>query len=305
MRNVLCRSLLQRSEFPDFVFLTGDVGFQALEPLQSAMGERFLNAGIAEQNMVSVAAGLAKSGLRPWIYSIAPFIYARPFEQIRNDVCLHGLPVVLVGNGGGYAYGVMGATHHAIEDYGVLLGLPGLKVYIPAFDCDVDAMVTKLFEADHPAYLRLGRSELPRGRDAPAYRAWRRLSRGGGATLLVAGPLVGGIWAEAIQQDPELRPNVWAVCELPIEELPREFLEDVRRSDHLIVVEEHVARGGVGQMIACALLESGLAPRRFVTRPALGYISGRYGSQMFHRKESGIDAASIIELAVGGVGAQC
>ena len=87
------------------------------------MGERFINAGVAEQNMVSVAAGLAKAGLRPWVYSIAPFLYARAFEQIRNDVCLHGMPVILVGNGGGYGYGVMGSTHHAIEDYGVLLSL--------------------------------------------------------------------------------------------------------------------------------------------------------------------------------------
>ena len=117
------------------------------------MGERFINAGVAEQNMVSVAAGLARTGLRPWVYSIAPFVYARPFEQIRNDVCLHGLPVVLVGNGGGYGYGVMGATHHALEDYGALLCLPGLRAYVPAFDSDVEAMVPKLFAAAHPGLL--------------------------------------------------------------------------------------------------------------------------------------------------------
>ena len=85
------------------------MGYQALEPLRESLGERFINAGVAEQNMVSVAAGLAKTGLQPWVYSIAPFVYARPFEQIRNDVCLHDLPVRLVGNGGGYAYGVMGS----------------------------------------------------------------------------------------------------------------------------------------------------------------------------------------------------
>ena len=124
MRNALCHSLTARAADPAFVFLTGDLGFQALEPLRAAMGARFINAGVAEQNMVSVAAGLARAGLEPWVYSIASFLYARPFEQIRNDICLHDLPVRLVGNGGGYAYGVMGATHHALEDYGVLLGLP-------------------------------------------------------------------------------------------------------------------------------------------------------------------------------------
>ena len=125
MRDVFCRTLVSQAANRNLVFLTGDLGFKALEPLRDAMGARFVNAGVAEQNMISVAAGLAKLGLRPWAYSIAPFIYARPFEQIRNDICLHGLPVVLVGNGGGYGYGVMGGTPHALEDYGCLLPLHG------------------------------------------------------------------------------------------------------------------------------------------------------------------------------------
>ena len=89
MRNVFCQSLVEAARVPEFVFLTGDLGFKALEPLRESLGARFINAGVAEQNMVSVAAGLARAGLRPWVYSIAPFVYARPFEQIRNDVCLH------------------------------------------------------------------------------------------------------------------------------------------------------------------------------------------------------------------------
>ena len=123
MRKALCQALVSQPRAREFVFLTGDLGFKALEPLRDALGSRFINAGVAEQNMVSVAAGLAAPDLRPWVYSIAPFIYARPFEQIRNDVCLHALPVVFVGNGGGYGYGVMGSTHHALEDYGILLSL--------------------------------------------------------------------------------------------------------------------------------------------------------------------------------------
>ena len=115
MRDVFCRALVKHARQQEFVFLTGDLGFKALEPLRDSMGSRFINAGVAEQNMICVAAGLAKMGLRPWVYSIAPFVYARPFEQIRNNVCLPDLPVVLVGNGGGYGYGVMGCTHHALE----------------------------------------------------------------------------------------------------------------------------------------------------------------------------------------------
>jgi transketolase len=111
MRQQLCDALVSRSVNPDMVFLTGDLGFMALEPLQQGMQARFINAGVAEQNMVSVAAAMAREGLDPWVYSIAPFCYARPFEQIRNDVAFHNLPVKLIGNGGGYGYGVMGPTH--------------------------------------------------------------------------------------------------------------------------------------------------------------------------------------------------
>ena len=101
MRNIACQEWLRCSHLSDFVFLTGDLGFMALESLRDSMKERFVNAGVAEQNMLSVAAGLALEGLNVWTYSIAPFCYARPYEQIRNDICHHNLPVKLVGNGGG------------------------------------------------------------------------------------------------------------------------------------------------------------------------------------------------------------
>ena len=145
MRNAFCSALVALSAQKPFIFFTGDLGFMALEPLQHAMGERFINAGVAEQNMVSVAAGAASNGTQCWAYSIAPFIFARPFEQIRNDICLHGLPVVVVGNGGGYGYGVMGATHHALEDYGIMLTLPKMRAYVPAFDGDLRTMIERLW----------------------------------------------------------------------------------------------------------------------------------------------------------------
>jgi len=284
---------------PELVFLTGDLGFRALEPLRDRLGDRFINAGVAEQNMVSVSAALARSGLRPWAYSIAPFIYARPFEQIRNDVCLHNLPVVLVGNGGGYGYGVMGATHHAIEDYGVLLALPHMRVFVPAFDSDVGSVIGQLMRADAPSYLRLGLSEEPKGFVPPPYGAWRRLVARGpkGPTILVVGPLVGGILAAALDMDAATRPSVWVLSELPVAEFPPEFIDDVQRSSRLVVVEEHVAHGGAGPAVAARLVAEGAAPRRFSHIAARGYLSGLYGSQKFHRKECGLDPSSVIAVA--------
>src|SRR3954467_2325118 len=125
----------------DLAFITGDLGYMALEGVAQAYGERFINAGVAEQNAVSLAAGLARAGQLPWVYSAATFTVLRPYEQIRNDVCLHKLPVKLVGNGGGYAYGIMGATHHALEDIGALRVLPNMRIYLPLVAEDIADVV--------------------------------------------------------------------------------------------------------------------------------------------------------------------
>lgn len=296
MRNEFCSAMVGCASDPDFVFLTGDLGYKALEPLRDAAGSRFLNAGVAEQNMVSVAAGLARVGLKPWAYSIAPFIYARPLEQIRNDVCLHNLPVKLVGNGGGYGYGVMGGTHHALEDYGTLLTMPEMHVFVPAFSPDVARIVGRLRDFPHPAYLRLGLGEEPNDLELPDYAPWRKVLSGGGPTMLVVGALAGSILDRVRHLEHDYRPNMWVLTELPLSEVPDEFLSDLRDSNHLLVVEEHVAQGGIGQMIAHRLLTMGQAPSKFTHRMALGYVSGLYGSQKFHRTESELDPANIVRL---------
>ncbi len=293
MRAELCAALVARAARPDMVFLTGDLGFMALEPLRERLGPRFINCGIAEQNMVGVAAGLAREGLEVWVYSIAPFCYARAFEQIRNDVCLHGLPVRLLGNGGGYGYGVMGATHHALEDYGALLTLPCMTAYVPAFNDDVAAVVERAAAAG-PAYIRLGRGELPAGAVLPAYAPWRRLAAGDGPVVVAAGPLAGTAM-QALAGLASVRPELWVASELPLTFAPPpdELAGRIAAVRTLCVIEEHVAQGGVGAMLAVWTLTQGLALRGFRHLHARGYPSGLYGSQGFHRRESGLDADSI------------
>lgn len=296
MRKVTCKALCDLYRAKPFVFLTGDLGFMALENLRDVMGERFINAGIAEQNMVSVAAGMASAGMQSWVYSIAPFLYARPFEQIRNDVCMHDLDVKLIGNGGGYGYGAMGATHHALEDYGILLSLQHMHVFIPAFADDIQAAIRKMAQIQHPAYLRLGKCEKPAGFVLPQYAAWRKLLPGEGPVILAVGPLAGGIVNASLKIDNRHRPELWVLSELPLEinAMPDEFLRSVERAGCLLVAEEHVAQGSVGQMIALWLLSSSINLKRFVHVHAKGYPSGTYGSQAFHRKECGLDPESIL-----------
>jgi transketolase len=169
-------------------------------------------------------------------------------------------------------------------------------VFVPAFDPDVAVVVETLLEFPHPAYLRLGVCELPRGFPPPRYAPWRRLIAGSASTMLVTGPIVGSIIDAVTSLDEAKRPTVWLVSELPLGDPPAEFLIDVRRTGHLIVVEEHVLQGGVGQALGYYLASSAEPIRQFTHRFARGYVSGRYGSQRFHRLECGLDAESIVAL---------
>jgi transketolase len=297
MRNAFCDAMVALAAREPYFFLTGDLGFMALEPLAQALGPRFINAGVAEQNMVSVAAGMARVGEKSWVYSIAPFCYARPFEQIRNDVCLNRLPVRLVANGGGYAYGSMGATHHALEDYGVLLTLPGLRAYVPAFDADLDPIVQQLAARAEPAYLRLGRSELDDESGLPPYSAWRCLQDGAAGVLVVAGPIAGGLWRATRELAAPLRPALWVVSELggsPRTVPPDALLESLVHAPALGLVEEHVAEGGFGQRFVHMLALLGRPVPPLLHAHARGYPSGLYGSQTFHRRECGLDVPTIL-----------
>jgi transketolase len=296
MRKQLCDALVARSAKEDMVFLTGDLGFMALEPLKEVMGERFINAGIAEQNMITVAAALAAQNLEVWVYSIAPFLYARPFEQIRNDICFHQLPVKLIGNGGGYGYGVQGPTHHAIDDYGALLTLPGMTAVVPAFDEDIDAVVALAGSSHRPTYLRMGRGEPPPGWPVPAYQPWREVTTGGGPTVIGVGP-VAGTYIGCFEAMPsELRPNLWVASVLPLEcnMIPDKLLAKLDCSGRLVVVEEHVRQGSFASQVLLNLTERGCAPKRFAHLCARSHIFDRYGSQMFLRAQSGLDPTTML-----------
>ena len=297
MRAAFCDAMMERASERGTVFFTGDLGFMALEPLKLAMGERFINAGIAEQNMISVAAGVASLGEQCWTYSIAPFIFGRPFEQIRNDVCLHDFDVKMVGNGGGYGYGVMGASHHALEDYGVLLTLQNMRVYVPAFADDLLPITAAMAAHPHPGYLRLGRCEKPRDFALPPYASWRRLIEGNAGVLIIVGPNAGGVVAEALTRPPDQRPEIWVVSELPLTQapIPSACKTRIAETGVLAVLEEHVEQGSVGHMIAATLVRDRVMPREFRHACAKGYVSGRYGSQAFHRKENALDAVTVLD----------
>jgi transketolase len=276
------------------VFMTGDLGYGALENVQAALGPRFVNMGVSEQNMVSVAAGLARQGLRPLCYSIAPFAVFRPYEQIRLDVALHALPVKIVGNGGGYGYGIMGASHHALEDLAVLSCLPHFSCVIPLCNSDVAAAGDALFAHAGPGYLRLGLGLWPEALGVmPAFAPTRRLVAASTPKPRVTVVGLGPVLLAAL---PWLKEggacDAFAVSQLPLPALDPLLQASVAASGQLLVIEEHTGRGGLGENLAAALAKTG-TPFRLHHHHAQGYPTGGYGSQAFHQKQSGLDFASV------------
>lgn len=298
MREIFCAEMLRAFEKEKFVFLTGDLGFKALEPLQDKLGNHFINVGISEQNMISVAAGIAKTGLQVFCYSIAPFAFARPFEQIRNDVCLHNLPVTIVGNGGGYGYGVMGGTHHAIEDYGALSTLQNMHIFIPAFDEDVAVTIERIAYLKKPSYLRLG---LAKKYDKNSYAPWRKILDGELGILIVCGTIAGNILDDFKNDEAASRPAIWVLSELSQNLELSENLSAEIQNQKLCVLEEHVAQGGVGQAIAAKILAKNIVPKSFSHLHAQGYVSGFYGSQNFHREESKLTKKAVIQAIMANL----
>lgn len=276
------------------IFLTGDLGYGALENVAAALGPRFVNMGVSEQNMVSVAAGLARQGLLPLCYSIAPFAVFRPYEQIRLDVALHRLPVRIVGNGGGYGYGIMGASHHALEDVAVLSCLPNFTCVIPLCNSDVPAASEALFGHPGPGYLRLGLGGWPDSLGIlPAFSPTRQLLAAANRPprLTVAG--MGPVLLNALPWLKESgRCDVFAVSQLPLPQLDPRLQASVTATGQLLVLEEHAARGGLGEQLSTRLALTG-TPFKLHHHHARGYPTGGYGSQAFHQQQSGLDFPSV------------
>ena len=143
------------------MLLTGDLGWNSFDQIRENYSSQFMNIGLSEQAMVGIAAGMAKMGKNVFVYSIIPFLMYRAFEQVRNDICYHDLPVRLVGTGAGLAYGEAGSTHHPFEDLRIAGALPNLVILNPSDPIEVKILLQKMRELNHPVYMRLGRSGEP------------------------------------------------------------------------------------------------------------------------------------------------
>ena len=279
MKKALMSKIMELSEKEEIIILSGDLGFNFFEEFQAKYPDRFYNMGIAEQNMVGVAAGLAQAGKKVLVYSIIPFIAYRALEQIRNDLCYPSLNVVLVGVGTGYGYGSLGFSHHAIEDVAALRGLPNLTILSPADTSEVEKLVDAAFTVNGPVYLRLSKGEDKRY--SPGKLRIGEISivkKGKGCAVFCHGDILEEVLKIkeeiTIVSCPTLKPFDFAAAK-----------EIIKKHERIFVVEEHNRIGALGDIM------------REITPITHICVDDAYtpyaGDQSYLRKKHGLDAESI------------
>jgi transketolase len=284
------------------VLIVGDLGFRVVEPFMEQLPRQFLNAGVAEQNMTAMAAGMALSGKIAFTYSIANFPTLRCLEHVRNDICYHNANVKIVSVGGGFAYGSMGVTHHATEDLAVMRAMPGMVVVAPGDPVETRAATRAITAHPGPCFLRLGKAGEPnvhQGEVEFVLGKAIRLREGRDATLISTG----GLLQTTVQAAQRLADQGIGTRVLSMHTLKPLDIEAVlaaaRETRAIMTVEEHSITGGLGSAVAEVLAEAEgprVAFKRIGIPPA---FSPYIGSQEYLRERHGLTADAIASSVAG------
>ena len=304
MRNTFANEMTHLAAVrSDIALLSGDIGNRMFDRYKEVAPERFFNCGIAEANMMSLAAGMALNGLRPVIYTITPFTTTRCLEQIRVGVAYHQAPVVIVGTGSGLSYAELGPTHHSLEDIAILRTLPGMNVLAPADGPELVAQLREALDAPNPTYIRIGKKGEPQLHNESA-----RLGIGkanllcDGTDILVLG--VGPILGEALQaaQAAATKGVSVAVASLgSVKPLDIDFLETMaRRFNTWLTLEEHGITGGLGSALLEWLSEREGPPIRVKRLGVPDTFLHELGNQDYTRRKLGLDVVGLTETLVNG-----
>lgn len=292
MRNALSRALVQAARQDDRVLLlTGDHGYSLFDDFRRECPAQYINAGVAEQNMVGVAAGLAKGGFRPIVYGLSAFVPVRVLEQIKLDVCYEPLPVTFIGDGAGVVYSALGSSHQSTEDIAALRAVPHIAILSPCDAHEMTACMRLAREAEAPVYVRVGKCDLGDVHNEPPQLEWGRLCRIRGGR----GPLAWIATGSMVKTALEVASN-WPGSDVysapsikPLDSL--EVADVCRLHEAVIVLEEHNIQGGLGS--AVAEIAAASAPT-WVCRIGIADRFSKYcGSYAYLMREHGLDAAGV------------
>jgi len=297
MRNAFAAEITELAGADErVVLLSGDIGNKLFDRYKEKFADRFLNCGVAEANMIGMAAGLALCGLRPITYTITPFTTTRCLEQIRVDVCYHDVPVIIVGVGGGLSYASLGATHHSCEDIALLRVLPNMTVICPGDAMEVRSALRAALRHDGPVYIRLGKKGEPVVHPEPPEFAIGKaivVRRGSEVCLLSAGNMlpVAMAAAENLERSGFSTQVVSFHTIKPLDEL---LLADAFSTFNIVVtIEEHSRLGGLGGSVAEWLADRQPQQAALVRIGTPDEFMHEAGKQAYARERFGLTAERI------------
>jgi len=287
--------IMQRDK--NVVLLTGDVGAVTMDDIRAVFPDRCINAGIAEGNMMGVAAGMAMSGKTVFIFTMIPFVTMRCYEQLRIDVCLHDLSVKAIGVGPGVDYSTLGPTHHGLEDIALMRSLPGMQILSPCDDTQAMAFCRIAYSTPGPFYIRLDRNGQPlvySDGQQDFSQGLKILKEGKDLLILATGKMV--LTALSVTERLSKHSISAGVIDVfQIKPLNKELLlKTIGNSQYVVTLEEHSVIGGLGSAIAEVLAESS----NLVKFNRLGLpddFCHRYGARQFLQSDIGLDAEGITE----------
>ncbi|SIO40175.1 transketolase subunit B [Bradyrhizobium erythrophlei] len=303
MRNAFADELTKLGdEEPRVVMLAGDIGNRLFDNFKARHPSRFFNCGVAEANMMGVAAGMAMNGLRPVAYTITPFVTTRCLEQIRTDVCYHEAPVTIVAVGAGLSYSGLGPTHHACEDISFLRSIPNMVVICPGDAFEVRAALRAAMQQDRPVYIRMGKKGEPVVHAGPIenFRIGKAIpvSEGKDVCLLSTGNML----PEAIEAAHKLKEkgiSAQVVSFHTVKPLDEAFLKDAfGRFTLVATIEEHSLIGGFGAAVSEWLADTQMGSQNFVRFGTPDAFFKKSGEQEYAREMLGLSAHQIADKIV-------
>lgn len=286
----------------DIVLISGDIGNKMFDDFKKIAPNRFLNCGIAEASMTSIASGMALSNLRPIIYTITPFATLRCLEQIKIGAAYHGAPIIIVGTGSGLSYSELGATHHSLDDIAILRAIPDIQILAPCDSLELRTFLNQSIESNIPTYIRIGKKGEPiisNNCVLPEIGKANILSNGKEILILGIGPILN----EAIQAKKEYNQDQEKTCIASmgsVKPLDTKFLKKMSTKDFKkwIIIEEHSKIGGLGSAIAEWQVKNNIKIPEITFLGAPDKFIHNLGSQSYVRGKLGLNKEAIKRIII-------
>jgi transketolase len=301
MRNAFADEITKIAESdPRVVLLSGDIGNRLFDKLKAQSPLQFMNCGVAEANMIGVAAGMGLSGLRPVVYTITPFTTTRCLEQIRVDVAYHESPVVIVGTGSGLSYASLGPTHHSLEDFAIFRAIPNLKVLAPWDSTSLRVLLKQAIQEGKPTYMRIGKKgeiDLTQSANVPSIGAALTVREGTDCCLIAVGTIANEAMIAAKHLEGQgIQAEVVLVH--TVKPTPTLLFEDLlSRHKAVVSIEEHSRIGGFGESLLSFAASQGSRCKIEVLGTGDSFMH-LVGSQDYARCHFQIDSKSVAKAAI-------